>query len=134
MKTCTFLATKEPTNVAVLRSRLYDLVVDLIEEEGVRNFYVGYGDDLNSVFYDVLDKIGEFYEDVFCCVILPDENIPNEIKNKNNLEWACPTIVIKTPTEFAVKVRDLWLKDISDIIILYGKKPKGLRGKRIIEI
>jgi len=134
MKTCAFLAIGEIENPSLLRSKLFDIAVELINEDDVRIFFVGSGSEFDPIIYEVFDKIGEFYENLFCYVILPDENIPKELENKYSIDWACPTEVKKAPVDIALKVRDQWLKETADILILYGKKTNGLRVEKVIEI
>lgn len=134
MKTCAFLAVGKIENPSLLRSKLFDIAVELINEDDVRIFFVGSGSEVDPIIYEIFDEIGEFYENLFCYVILPDENIPKELENKYSIDWACPTEVKKAPVDIALKVRDQWLKETADILILYRKKTNGLRVEKVIEI
>lgn len=137
---CTFFGHRDAPEE--IRRKLHDVLIDLIENEGVIRFYVGNHGNFDSMVYGVLTELQKSHDIRFDIVLayLP-------VKKDLFCEQV-PTILpegIETvPRRFAIEYRNKWMIEQSDIVVTYVRHSFGgaakfdalakRKGKRMVKM
>lgn len=126
MLTCTFFGHKDtPKEIEpTLRSTL----IELIEIEKVRNFYVGNHGNFDYMVRRCLIELKELYSIDYAVVLayFPDrKNTPEE----NVTDTVIPDGIEKVMRKFAISYRNKWMIEQSDYVVTYVKHTFGGAAK-----
>ena len=114
-KSCCFFGHRDtPSSV---RPKLTDVIMDLIEERGVIDFYVGNQGSFDSLVLSVLKELAVSYPQIRYTVVLaylPDDK--SGIEETNTLY---PEGLESVPKRFCIARRNDWLIRNSKYVICY---------------
>lgn len=138
MKTCTFFGHRQIWEN--IDGALTELLADLIEKQGITNFYVGNQGDFDKIVIRVLKSLRKRYSTIYYTVVLA--YLP-----KRSLYYAdtiYPEGLEEVPPKYAIIKRNQWMIEQSDVVVTYINYPVGgamkariyaeKLGKRIINI
>ena len=122
---CTFFGHRDaPTEI---KPALRQVIIDLIERQGVRQFYVGNQGNFDAMARSLLAELeqshGIRYEIVLA--YLPRENATLYDSDHTLL----PEGIESVPPRFAIEYRNKWMIDHSDIVITYVHRSFGGAAK-----
>ena len=137
--TCTFFGHKDtPSDV---KGKLRETIVQLIEEKGVTNFYVGNHGNFDRMVLSELKELSKQYPQIRYSVVLAyltqhcDEDYSNTVY---------PEGIESVPKRFAIDFRNKWMLQQSDFVVAYVRRSIGgaakfadmakKRGKEIINL
>ena len=137
--TCTFFGHRDtPQTVKPL---LRDVMINLIEHQGVNRFYVGNQGSFDRMAADLLKEISEA-TDIRYEIVLA--YMPKTNGSFDETPTLLPDGIEAVPPRFAIEYRNKWMIAHSDIVVTYVRhsfggaaKFKGYairKGKLIIEI
>lgn len=144
-KCCTFFGHR--TCPSEIKQKLYDVLENLITNEGVKVFYVGNQGSFDKIVCSVLERLSKDYPHIVCTVVLayfPTENKDNLFKLQDGIGTIYPEGIETAPKRFAIDWRNRWLLKQADYVVTYithswggaakyAEKAKRL-GKRIVNI
>ena len=122
---CTFFGHRDtPTEI---KAPLRQVILDLIERQGVQQFYVGNHGSFDAMAHSLLAELeqshGIRYEIVLA--YLPGKEAPLYDPEHTLL----PEGIESVPTRFAIEFRNKWMIDRSDIVITYVRRSFGGAAK-----
>lgn len=126
MLTCTFFGHRDcPMSIKPI---LYDILIDLIENNGVTNFYVGNHGNFDNIAYNLLRDIKKQYPNIKYNVVLA--YLPNckYYKTENTLY---PEGIELVPKRFAIDYRNRFMLDNTDFVVAYMLYSHGGASKYI---
>lgn len=137
---CTFFGHKDaPSSLTpILRA----VMLDLIKNQGVRQFFVGNQGNFDSMALKLLKEFEKPYSVTYDVVLayLPKKTDPFFEAYYTILPEGIETV----PRRFAIEYRNKWLIKHSDIIITYVEHPFGgaakfkalaeKKGKKVVEL
>ncbi len=138
--TCTFFGHKDAPQE--IRPLLRDVLLDLIEHQGVTQFYVGNQGSFDRMALKMLKEFEKPYSITYDVVLayLPKKTDPFFTAYYTILPEGIETV---TP-RFAIEYRNKWLIEHSDLVITYVERSFGgaakfkalaeKKGKRIVEL
>lgn len=141
MSTCTFFGHRYAPKE--IEPALRSVLLDLIENKGVKTFYVGNHGGFDAMAQRILRDFAARYS-IVCFVVLA--YMP---KNKESNDYVWDTILpdgIETvPKRFAISYRNKWMIQKSDFVVTYVDHKIGSgaaqfkslaekRGKIVIEV
>ena len=118
--TCAFFGHRVcPQNTA---TALRDAVVDLIENKGVRDFYMGNQGDFDRLARETLRTLQQIYPDIRYTVVLAyfptkGANLPENTVFPEELE--------RVPPRYAINRRNKWILDRADYVITFVRSAVG---------
>ena len=115
---CTFFGHREINDSKELAEKLYYVLEYLIENKGIRIFYVGHNGGFDSLVLQALRKLSKTYE-IKYLVVLAYMNLNKEYCDYDALETVYPETLEKTPLRFAIDKRNRWMINKSDIAVTY---------------
>lgn len=124
-----------------IRDRIKETVIDLIEERGVTEFYVGNNGNFDRMALSVLKELSGMYPQIAYYVVyayLPE-------KGEEDFEHTIyPEGIETVPKRFAIDYRNRWIVGQADIVVAYVRRSFGgavkfvdmaeRRGKDIIDL
>ena len=118
---CTFFGHRDtPTEI---KAHLREILLDLIERQGVQQFYVGNHGSFDAMACSLLAELeqshGIRYEIVLA--YLPREKAPLNDSDHTLLPEGIETV----PPRFAIEYRNKWMIDHSDIVVTYVTRITG---------
>lgn len=126
MSTCTFLGHRQcPPD---LRPQLRRVLMDFIEEHGVRTFYVGNQVGFERMACSVLRELCLEYPSVTYGVVLAHLPIHGQEKRENAMDDShliLPDGIDTIPKQFAMDWRNRWMLKQSDYVVTYVTHPCG---------
>ena len=137
--TCTFFGHRySPASVKPL---LRQVIMELIEQRGVTQFYVGNQGSFDAMAHSILAELAQTYPIRYDVVLayLPKENDPSLDGSHTILPDGFETV----PPKFAIDHRNRWMLERSDIVVTYVRSPGGAakfkalaerKGKQVVEI
>ena len=141
--TCTFFGHRDAGKE--IESKLCKVVVNLIENEKVTNFYVGNNGQFDFLVRKNLKRLKKSYPQIDYAVVLA--YMPREEKETELYDYSdtiFPDGLENVPPRFAIVKRNEWMIKNSDYVVTYVKyivggaaKFKSLaktKGKKVIEI
>ncbi len=138
--TCTFFGHKDAPQE--IRPLLRDVLLDLIEHQGVTQFYVGNQGSFDRMALKMLKEFEKPYSITYDVVLayLPKKTDPFFTAYYTILPEGIETV----PPRFAIEYRNKWLIEHSDLVITYVERSFGgaakfkalaeKKGKRIVEL
>ena len=141
MKTCTFFGHRQ------ISSDLYEplrtAIVSIIENEGVRNFYVGNQGGFDSMVLRVLRELSLVYQDMKYSVVLAYYPTEKNLGGVRPEETLFPETVAKSHPRFAIDKRNRYMIECADYVIAYASHLGGAmkhteialkKGKKVINL
>lgn len=138
--TCTFFGHRDTP--LIVKPLLRQVLIDLIEQHGVTQFYVGNQGSFDAMAYCLLAELAQTYPIHYDVVLayLPKENAPSVDGAHTILPDGFETV----PPRFAIDHRNRWMIDQSDFAVTYVRSPFGgaakfkalaeRKGKTVVEI
>ena len=117
-------------------------LINLIEQENAREFYVGNNGNFDAMVRRQLEDISKAYEINFTVVLayLPDDRREHD----NLVNTIYPEGIESVPKRFAISWRNKWMLRQADTVITYTTHPSSgayefeqlalRRGKRVINV
>lgn len=130
--TCTFFGhSTAPENI---ESQLETAIINLIENHGVKNFYVGNNGSFDGLAARALSELSEEYGIKYTVVL---EKIPGD--NDTRLDKYYPNTMLapgfeKALPRFRIIHRNRWMIKNSDYVITYITNPFGSGAARFAEL
>ncbi len=122
---CTFFGHRDA--LPEIKAHLREILLDLIERQGVRQFYVGNQGNFDAMARSLLAELeqshGIRYEIVLA--YLPRENATLYDSDHTLLPEGIETV----PRRFAIEYRNKWMIDHSDIVVAYVSRSFGGAAK-----
>ena len=120
---CTFFGHRKIYNVKEIEPTLRSALVELIENYGVKTFYVGNHGGFDSMVQRVLKELSENYPIAYYIALayLP-EKAPKE---PYRLETILPEGIEAVPKRFAISYRNKWMIERSDFVVTYVTHDNG---------
>ncbi|MBO7218134.1 MAG: hypothetical protein J6V50_05480 [Clostridia bacterium] len=115
---CTFFGHREVNNRDEIAEKLYKTITNLIENRGVKTFYVGNNGSFDRLVLETLRKLSKIYK-IEYTVVLAYLNLNDEYCDYDAKETAYPENLEKTPLRFAIDKRNKWMIGKSDIVVTY---------------
>ena len=125
-----------------IESTLRTTLINLIEQESAREFYVGNNGNFDTMVRRQLEDLSKAYEINFTVVLayLPDKRMAED----NLINTIYPEGIESVPKRFAISWRNKWMLRQSDTVITYTTHPSSgayefeqlalKQGKRVINI
>ena len=114
MSTCTFFGHRDCP--ASIKPKLCEILIDLIENKGVNNFYVGNNGNFDNIVYNMLCEIKKQYPYINYNIVLA--YLPNN-KSYNFENTIYPEGIETVPKRFAIDYRNKFMLDKADFVIAY---------------
>lgn len=118
MAACTFFGHQDAP--ASVMPRLRSVLVELIQQRGVDQFYVGRQGDFDAMVRRVLVELAEIYPHISYAVVL--ERLPTQRDTWNPLpcdHTLFPEGLETVPPRFAIHHRNEWMLRHSDFVVTY---------------
>ncbi|MBU5433385.1 hypothetical protein [Intestinimonas sp. MSJ-38] len=118
MAACTFFGHQDAP--ASVMPRLRSVLVELIQQRGVDQFYVGRQGDFDAMVRRVLVELAEIYPHISYAVVL--ERLPTQRDAWNPLpcdHTLFPEGLETVPPRFAIHHRNEWMLGHSDFVVTY---------------
>ena len=122
METCTFFGHRDCPDI--IKPKIRDILVYLISEKKVDNFYVGNQGRFDSLVRSLLREHKREYPHINYAVVLayfPKENIIGEDYSDTIL----PDGLENVSPRFAISYRNNWMLNQSDYVVTYITRPYG---------
>lgn len=116
--TCVFFGHREVYNRDEIAEKLYDTLSYLIENRGVKTFYVGNNGSFDRLVLETLRKLSKICK-IEYTVVLAYLNLNDEYRDYDAKETTYPENLEKTPLRFAIDKRNKWMISKSDIVVTY---------------
>ena len=122
---CTFFGHRDtPTEI---KAHLREILLDLIERQGVQQFYVGNHGSFDAMARSLMAELEQSHRSRYEIVLayLPSEKVPLYDSDHTLLPEGIETV----PPRFAIEYRNKWMIDQSDIVITYVHRSFGGAAK-----
>ena len=116
---CTFFGHREINDCNVVLSRLYDTLVELIENRGVRNFMVGNSGAFDQMVLKVLRMLSESHNIDYAVVLSYPNVVKNEYEDYVIGETVYPEVLEKVPYRYRIDKINRWMISKCDMVITY---------------
>ena len=143
MKTCTFFGHRDCPDT--VKPRLREVLVQLIECDGVDRFYVGHQGAFDAVVLSVLRELALLYPQIRYDIVLaymPQEKSHFDIEMEQHT--LLPEGIETAPRRFAIDRRNRWMLQQADYVVTYVRNSWGgaakfadeakRLGKHVVEI
>ena len=140
MMTCTFFGHRDTP--ASIRPLLKNTLLNLIEQNNVKKFFVGNQGNFDAMVYSLLKELGLSHGVDFSIVLAYMPTKPDSFVDANNT--ILPEGIETAPRRFAIEFRNRWMVDQSDIVVTYVSRSFGgaakfkalsqKKGKKIVEL
>ena len=145
MKTCTFFGHRDaPTNYTY---ELKNILIDLVDNEGVDTFLVGNNGRFDSMVLSILKEFASVYKHITYDVVVSKMPGKKELEKYSNYDCEhtmYPFILETTPPRFAIDARNKWMVQQADYVVTYVVKNYGgaakfkeyaeKKGKKVINL
>ena len=117
-----------------IEPQLKAAIIDLIENHGVDNFYVGHQGSFDEAAFNVLSELSETYDITFSVVLsrMPTDNDPYLASIYPHSLF--PEGLEKAMPKFRIIYRNEWMLKQSDYVITYINNPYGTGAARFAEL
>lgn len=123
--TCTFLGHRKIyENIS---EKLELLIINLIENHNVDNFYFGNQGEFDFIVKKTLQKLKQNYPHIKYTLVL--SYMPT---TKHNIDYSFsifPEDIASTPPQYAIIKRNIWMIEKSDCVVVYVKYPSNGASK-----
>ncbi len=123
MKTCTFFGHRDSSEE--LKPALRQAIIELIEKEGVGQFYVGSQGAFDRMALSVLKELAERYP-IRCEVVLAYLDRPPTTDHPHTVY---PEGLEQVPLRFSIDRRNRWMLEQSDYAVVYLRRSFGGAAK-----
>ena len=126
--TCVFFGHRDTPDS--IRPILHDLLITLIEQRGVRQFYVGNQGHFDSMVRSELRQLAKIFPQIRYAVVLaylPGKK--DEYDSSDGSETVYPEGLEAVPRRFAIDKRNRMMVEWADIVVTYIAKPCGGAAK-----
>jgi len=143
MKTCTFFGHRDCPDT--VKPRLREVLVQIIERDGVDRFYVGHQGAFDAVVLSVLRELALLYPQIRYDIVLayvPQEK--SHFDTEMEQHTLLPEGVETAPRRFAIVRCSRWMLQQADYVVTYVRHSWGCAtkfadeakrlGKHIVEI
>ena len=129
MKSCAFFGHREIWEN--IDDSLTNILVDLIEKEGVSKFYVGNQGAFDKIVVDKLRILKKQYPHIEYYIVLAYLPSKEDLYGYEPEETIYPEGLEKTLPRYSIIKRNQWMIEMSDIVVTYVCHPLGgaLRAK-----
>lgn len=115
MSACTFLGHRDCPDE--IKPKLREVLIDLIENEGVEMFYVGRQGQFDAIVRSTLRQLTEAYPHIRYAVVL--ERVPGKQEGADYSDTMLPEGVEKVHPHYAISWRNKWMIDHADYAVTY---------------
>lgn len=117
--TCGFFGHSDTPDM--IRDRLRESIVDLIENQGADLFYVGNHGNFDRMAAGILREMSEVYPHIRYYVVLAylTKHSPHDVST------VFPEGIECVPKRFAIKFRNRFIVEQSDVIVVYVNRSFG---------
>ncbi len=139
---CTFFGHKDASNNII--THIKEVIIDLIENKGVKDFYVGNHGNFDAYVRTVLCELQEKYPDINYTVVLAYLPKKEAFETEKEYNTIYPEQVAMGPAKFAISRRNEYMLNKSDYVVtfvhrIYGgakqyKEKAERKGKIVINI
>lgn len=117
-KICTFFGHRSTPDS--IKSLLFDILTDLIENHNVDTFYVGNQGGFDYMVKEELKKLSKIYPHIKYSVVLAYmPSILDEFNTTDYSDTIYPDGLETTPQKFAIDKRNRMMIEWSDIVVTY---------------
>lgn len=127
-----------------LELKLKEVLCDLIENSGVKRFYVGNNGAFDRIVYSVLGELKLIYPHISCTTVFAYMPTSERYDNFYVKDSILPQVVAASHPRYAICARNKWMIDQSDLVITYVRRRYGgaarfrkmavSKGKKIIDL
>lgn len=124
MSTCTFFGHRDCP--AAVKPKLRAVLVELIEQHGVEQFYVGRQGAFDGMVWSVLRELAEQYPHISYAVVL--ERLPERREESDTQDFSdtiFPEGLEFAPPRFAISRRNEWMLKQADFVVTHITRPWG---------
>jgi len=126
MAVCTFFGHRDVSDD--IRPKLTAVVRQLIEQDGIREFYVGDHGCFDRMAASVLRKLSQEYPQMRFSIVL--SRMPRGIPYLDNDENTLfPEEVAAAMPRFAILARNRWMLEHADVVVTYVTHSMGGAGR-----
>ena len=140
MSSCTFFGHRDVTEE--LEPILYSVITDLIKNQKADKFYVGNHGAFDYTVIKILKSLSKLYSNICYFIVLA--YLPTTNSGIDFSQTIFPDGLENVPPKFAIKKRNIWMIEKSDIVVTYVTRGFGgaaqfkelaeKKGKRIINL
>ncbi len=127
MLTCTFFGHKDTPNG--IEPKLRSVLIDLIENKNVCNFYVGNHGNFDRIVKHILIDLSEIYPIRYAVVLAYFPGKKYSPKEESPKDTILPDGIESAPRKFSINYRNKWMIEQADYVITYVKHTMGGAGK-----
>ena len=138
--TVTFFGHKDTPKE--IEPTLRTTLVDLIENHGATEFYVGNNGNFDTMVHRQLEELSQVYPITYSVVLAYLPTKKSEYEDHSNT--ILPEGIETVPKRFAISYRNKWMVEQSDIVVTYVARTYGgawqfkamaeRQGKTVIEL
>ena len=138
--TVTFFGHKDTPKE--IETTLRATLVDLIENHGATEFYVGNNGNFDTMVHRQLEELSQVYPITYSVVLAYLPTKKSEYEDHSNT--ILPEGIETVPKRFAISYRNKWMVEQSDIVVTYVARTYGgawqfkamaeRQGKTVIEL
>ena len=128
MKTCTFFGHRDCPDT--VKPRLREVLVQLIERNGMDRFYVGHQGAFDAIVRAVLRELVQSYPQIRYDIILayvPQEKFDFDTEMEQHT--LLPEGIETVPRRFSIDRRNRWMLQQSDYVVTYVRYSWGGAAK-----
>ncbi len=122
---CTFFGHRQVSNCNEVAPLLYDTLLKLVEERGIKDFLVGDSGAFDRMVLTALRKLSKSNDINYSVVIAYIGTKKNEHYNYRENETVYPDGLEKAPLRFAIDKRNRWMIGKSGIVVTYVNSSIG---------
>lgn len=116
MSACTFFGHRECPNE--VQPKLREVLIDLIENHGVRMFYVGNQGQFDALVRRILRELKAEYPEIDYAVVLAYMPKGKE-EYEDHSDTILPEEVAAVPPRYAIDRRNKWMLKHADFVVTY---------------
>lgn len=130
MSTCTFFGHRQ--SPPGLQSQLRSVLIDLIEDQGVRTFYVGNQGSFDHMVCSVLRELSQEYPGITYGIVLKNPSTERQDEGpegEGDSHTMFPQGIEMVPKQFAIDWRNHWMLERADYVVTYVVRSWGGAAK-----
>ncbi len=116
---CTFFGHREVHNCNEIASKLYDTIYELVENRGVKTFFVGNNGNFDRLVLEVLRTLSKTHDIDYSVVLSYLKVKKDESEVLEASETMYPEMLEEVPQRYAIDKRNRWMIGKSDIVVTY---------------
>jgi len=115
MPSCTFFGHRDCP--ASIKSKLRDVLIDLIEQKSVDVFYIGNNGSFDRIVTSTLLELKSTYSHISFFTVLA--YLPQNNQEQEQITTIFPEGIENVPKRFAISWRNRWMIDRSEYVVTY---------------